>query len=115
MAWAWVFMQTNNATNTADSDLGTIVVLRHDAIAAAMEDRLWAKYKFGEVFKIDDPGTKKPALKNVYINPAAGGFRPLSIIRLPLLRPAQKGNSRADIRLEKFWEIREIWGQTPNY
>jgi hypothetical protein len=30
------------------------------------DDSMWAKYKFGEVFKIDDPATKKPATSNIY-------------------------------------------------
>src|SRR5437868_3687463 len=48
--WSWVFYQTNNQTGTPDNDLTAMVVLRHNAIALAMEDRLWEKYKFGEMF-----------------------------------------------------------------
>ena len=33
---------------------------------------LWAKYKLGEVFKIDDPATKAPSVRNVVTNMKAG-------------------------------------------
>jgi intracellular sulfur oxidation DsrE/DsrF family protein len=50
-AWPAVFLMTNNATGSPASDCGVVVVLRHDAIPYAFEDRLWEKYKFSEVFK----------------------------------------------------------------
>ena len=46
-----------------------VVVLRHNAISLAMENRLWAKYKFGEPFKVNDSTTSAPAVRNVYYNP----------------------------------------------
>ena len=33
---------------------------------------MWAKYKIGESFKIDDPETKAPAVKNPYFQPKPG-------------------------------------------
>jgi intracellular sulfur oxidation DsrE/DsrF family protein len=69
MIWSWAFLTTNNATGTQDKDLGIIVVLRHEAIPFAMEDRLWEKYKFGEVFQIEDSTTKKPSVRNLVIKP----------------------------------------------
>jgi hypothetical protein len=66
LAWTWVFLTTNNGTGTPDNDLSAVIVLRHDAIPMAMEDRLWNKYKFGEVFKITDKKTNAPALRNPY-------------------------------------------------
>jgi len=67
--WSWAFLETNNATGTADKDLGIIVVLRHEAIPFAMEDGLWNKYKFGEKFEIEDPTTKKPSVRNLVVKP----------------------------------------------
>src|SRR5215217_2509359 len=55
--WPRVFLLTNMATGTAEKDNSVMVVLRHDAIPYAFEDKLWAKYKFGEMFKADDPAT----------------------------------------------------------
>lgn len=57
---------TNAATGSPASDCGVVVVLRHDAIAYAFEDRLWSTYKFGETFKAEDPKTKAPATRNPF-------------------------------------------------
>src|SRR4051812_41903837 len=51
-AWPKVFLLTNEATGTPEKSNSVVVVLRHEAIPFAMEDRLWAKYKLGEVFKV---------------------------------------------------------------
>lgn len=64
MIWTWVFYKTNNQTGSPDNDLTAVVVLRHNAIPYAMEDRLWAKYKLGEFFKINDNHTNAPAVRN---------------------------------------------------
>jgi intracellular sulfur oxidation DsrE/DsrF family protein len=64
--WSWVFYKTNNATGTPDDQLTAVVVLRHSAIALALEDKLWEKYKFGEMFKINDSVTSAPAIRNPY-------------------------------------------------
>jgi intracellular sulfur oxidation DsrE/DsrF family protein len=64
MIWTWVFYKTNNDTGTPDNDMTAMVVLRHNAIPYAMEDRLWEKYKFGEVFKIIDNNTNVSAIRN---------------------------------------------------
>jgi intracellular sulfur oxidation DsrE/DsrF family protein len=77
--WSWVFYQTNNQTGTPDNDLTALVALRHNAIPLAMEDRLWEKYKFGEMFKIDDNNTKAPARRNVFYEPQGADF-PISAI-----------------------------------
>lgn len=77
--WSWVFYKTNNETGTADNDLTAMVVLRHNAIPMAMEDRLWEKYKFGEVFKIKDLTTDAPAIRNPYWVPTDGPFKALGI------------------------------------
>lgn len=73
-AWPRIFLATNAATGTPEKDCSIVVVLRHTAIPYAMEDRLWAKYKFGEFFKIEDPKTKKPAVRNPFWKPAQGDF-----------------------------------------
>jgi intracellular sulfur oxidation DsrE/DsrF family protein len=67
--WSYVYYKTNNATGSPDSDLTSVVVLRHGAIPLAMEDKLWEKYKFGEMFKINDATTSAPAIKNPYNTP----------------------------------------------
>ena len=80
--WPLVFVLTNEATGSPASDCGVVVVLRHDAIPYAMNDNLWAKYKFNEVFKGTedlgraykggDPTTGKT--RNPFAEPKKGDF-----------------------------------------
>jgi intracellular sulfur oxidation DsrE/DsrF family protein len=74
-AWPRVFLMTNEATGSPQKDCNAVVVLRHDAIPYAFEDKLWEKYNFGEVFKADDPATKAPAKRNPFAKPAAGEYK----------------------------------------
>ena len=73
-AWPRVFLLSNQATGALEKDCCAVVVLRHNAIPYAFEDRLWEKYKFGEVFKAPDPLTNNPALKNPFWKPASGAL-----------------------------------------
>jgi hypothetical protein len=74
-AWPRVFLVTNEKTGTPEKDNAVVVVLRHSAIPYAMGDSLWAKYKFGEVFKIDDPVTKAPSVRNAFWKPGPDDFK----------------------------------------
>lgn len=74
-AWPRVFLLTNAATGTPENDCGIVVILRHSAIGYAMNDAAWAKYKFGDVFKAEDPLTKKPAERNPFSKPNKGDYK----------------------------------------
>jgi intracellular sulfur oxidation DsrE/DsrF family protein len=74
-AWPRVFLLTNQATGSAASDCGIVVVLRHNGIPYAFNSDIWAKYNFGEVFKANDPATKKPSMRNPFWKPAKGDFK----------------------------------------
>lgn len=82
-AWPRVFMLTNAATGTPEKDCSVVVVLRHDAIAYAFEDRLWAKYKFADVFKAGEHGPGFQAadagtaasVRNPFWKPKKGDFK----------------------------------------
>lgn len=74
-AWPRVFLNTNVATGTAEKDCSVVVVLRHEATGYAFDDRVWEKYKFGEVFKANDPATKAAALRNPFSNPQAEEYK----------------------------------------
>jgi intracellular sulfur oxidation DsrE/DsrF family protein len=74
-AWPRVFLLTNEKTGSPATDCGVVVVLRHNAITYAFEDRLWDKYKFGEHFKAPDPVTKEPAIRNPFWKPQKGAFK----------------------------------------
>jgi intracellular sulfur oxidation DsrE/DsrF family protein len=72
--WSWVYYKSNNQTGVTDKDAVAMVVLRHNAIPFAMEDRLWEKYQFGKHFGINDNGTKAAAIRNPYYIPKEGDF-----------------------------------------
>ncbi len=71
-AWPKVFIMTNTATGSPDCT--EVVVLRHNAFAFALDDSMWAKYKFGEMFKVNDPQTKTLALRNPFWKPKPDDF-----------------------------------------
>lgn len=83
-AWPRVFLMTNELTGTLGKDTNVVVILRHNAIPYAMEDRLWEKYHFGDVFKIQDGRTKASSLRNPFWKPkpddySVPGIGPVSI------------------------------------
>ena len=75
--WAWVWLLTApQAYGGPESDVGAAIVLRHNAIPVALDDSAWKKYKLGEYFKIDDPETGKPAVRNPYYLTMSEPFLP---------------------------------------
>jgi len=69
LIWSHVFLATGaQGYNVPESELGVVVVLRHSAIPIAFADAAWDKYKLGEYFKINDPATKAPAMRNPFAN-----------------------------------------------
>ena len=71
-AWVKIFLLTNAATGTPEKESSAVTIWRHSAIPFAMEDRLWAKYKFGELFNIKDDQTGAPAVRNRFWKPNPG-------------------------------------------
>jgi hypothetical protein len=69
-AWPKVFLMTNGDAK----DCGVVVILRHEAIPYAMGNDLWVKYKFGEMFKINDPVTNAPSIRNAFWEPKPGDY-----------------------------------------
>ncbi|OLE60396.1 MAG: hypothetical protein DMD29_02830 [Gemmatimonadetes bacterium] len=68
VVWPRVWLNTNNENYaTTDAQNSAVIVLRHGAIPIAMQDAMWAKYKLGEVFKLND-GTA-PATRNTFAKP----------------------------------------------
>ena len=63
---------TNNFL-TPNGDTGTaVLIFRHQGTPYAVNHSIWAKYKIGETFKIIDPETKAPAVKNPWFQPKPG-------------------------------------------
>jgi hypothetical protein len=65
LAFAYTFLLPNESATA-------VVVLRHGAFPIALSHATWEKYKIGESFKIIDPETKAPAVKNPFLRPKAG-------------------------------------------
>jgi intracellular sulfur oxidation DsrE/DsrF family protein len=84
-AWPRVFTLTNAATGTPEKDCGVVVILRHNAIPYALNNQLWEKYKFGEMFKVMEEDGKTPATKNPFWQPAPGAYN------VPGIGPVQIG------------------------
>ena len=74
-AWSRVFLMTNKAAGAADNDVTAVIVLRHEAIPLGMGHDLWAKYKFGEAFNIEDDATKAPSIRNPWYQPKEGEMK----------------------------------------
>lgn len=66
LAFARVFLTTNNTVGVPDADCTAVIILRHDSIPVAMESRLWEKYKLGEHFEVHNPETKAPLTQNPF-------------------------------------------------
>ena len=58
-------------------DIRTIVGIARDAFPVNASDRLWTKYALGERWKITDPSTKQPAVRNVFMDDATLGVKAL--------------------------------------
>jgi hypothetical protein len=59
------------------SEVQTIVGISGRAFPVNASDRLWEKYALGERSKIIDPVTKKPAVRNIFMDDSTLGVRAL--------------------------------------
>jgi intracellular sulfur oxidation DsrE/DsrF family protein len=67
LVWSWAFLTTGApAYGLPEQELGVVIVLRHNAIPLALTDSAWSKYRLGDVFKIEDPDTHAPAVRNPF-------------------------------------------------
>lgn len=67
LAWSHVYLTTGvEGYGVPEGELGVVIVLRLTAIPLALRDEVWAKYKLGEFYKINDPATKAPAMRNPF-------------------------------------------------
>ena len=75
---AWLFRRGyREALGPAEAEATVpVVVIRHAATVLAIDDALWAKYKLGEMRKLNDPVTKKPAERNPFARPLPDAPKP---------------------------------------
>ena len=62
---------TNNYL-TPNESATAVLIFRHKGLPYALDSSMWEKYKVGESFKILDPETKAPAVKNPWFHPKSG-------------------------------------------
>jgi len=82
-AWPKIFLLTNAATGSPEKDCSVVVILRHDAIGYAFEDRIWSKYKFADLFNAGDVGRSFQAadaataasFRNPFWQPKKGDYK----------------------------------------
>ena len=113
LAFAYTFLSTNEPPTANLVSATAVIVLRHAAFPMALGNEMWRKYKIGEAFKILDPETKAPAVKNPFLHPKPGvlppgrhGDRPLarerhSVRRLPRRATGPKQDARQQRRCER--------------
>ena len=65
---------TNNFL-TPNESATAVLIFRHKGLPYALASAMWEKYKIGESFKILDPETKAPAVKNPWFEPAPGALQ----------------------------------------
>ena len=71
------------AYGVPESDVGAVLVIRHNTIPIAMRDPVWLKYNLGELFGIADPDSNAPALRNPYfLKPGALPFADAALQKL---------------------------------
>jgi hypothetical protein len=72
LAFAYTFLLPYPATDPGAAT--AVVVLRHAGFPMALTDDIWAKYKIGKAFKIMDPTTKAPAVRNPFFHAPPGSL-----------------------------------------
>ncbi len=72
LAFAYSFLVPHGPPSASSSAATAVVVLRHGAFPIALGSEMWQKYKIGKSFKIVDPETKAPAVKNPFLHPKSG-------------------------------------------
>jgi hypothetical protein len=63
------------ASDPAPGASQVVLILRDGALPVALDSTIWAKYRIGEAFKIIDPETNAPAIKNPFLHPKPGILR----------------------------------------
>ena len=54
-------------------DVNTAVGISRAGFPINASDAIWQKYRLGERWKIQDPSTKQPAVRNIFLDGASGG------------------------------------------
>jgi intracellular sulfur oxidation DsrE/DsrF family protein len=73
LIFAYAYLETMTKAYTLQAgEANAIVIARHFGIPMALSDEIWAKYKLGEMMKLNDPATKKPSTRNFFYKSKEG-------------------------------------------
>lgn len=72
------YVTNKDAYNLTEKELSAVIILRHAAFPIALNNAMWSKYKIGEAFNVTDPGTNKPAERNIYATTAGFPIQPFA-------------------------------------
>jgi hypothetical protein len=70
VAWKDEVIEAHGAS---PDEVSTVLVIRHRAIPLIMNDEFWAHHELGAKFSVNDPATRKPAVRNPYRAPSPAG------------------------------------------
>ena len=62
----------NEAYHVPDSDLNAVGTFYGKTVPLGLSDEMWAKYPFGATLQINDPATKAPITRNMFLSPKEG-------------------------------------------
>ena len=62
----FIGQRRRTALKLTDSDLTAVVVFRHFSMPLTLNDKMWAKYKIGELLNVKDPKTNAFATRNIF-------------------------------------------------
>ncbi len=72
--WTRVFYMTSKAVGADENDVTGVIILRHNAIPFGMNNDVWKKYNFGQVFDVKDMAGKNRVNTNAFWQPKPGAF-----------------------------------------
>ncbi|HEX9894471.1 MAG TPA: hypothetical protein VGA78_11140 [Gemmatimonadales bacterium] len=61
------YLRGLEASGIPTGDIQAVLGLHGSAIPLALTDPLWARYKLGEMFRINDPRTKTASVRNLWL------------------------------------------------
>lgn len=61
-----------DAYGVSDSEVSAAVVIHGSALALVFDDATWARFRLGERFGVEDAGTKKASVRNLFAAPRPG-------------------------------------------
>jgi hypothetical protein len=61
------YLRGLEASGIAAGDIQAVLGLHGSAVPLALTDPLWEKYQLGEMFRINDPKTKAPSVRNLWL------------------------------------------------